>query len=60
MLSLLRVIRSIDDELPCWLVTPDPCRRTLQAASSLRVTGVMGYPIEVQELTLALRKLLVN
>jgi hypothetical protein len=59
-LSLLRIIRSIDDVLPCWLITPDCCRQTLQAAASLRVTGVMPYPVQVEELTLALGKLAVN
>lgn len=59
-LTLLRIIRSIDDELPCWLVTPDCRRSTLQAASSLRVTGVMPYPVQVEELALALGKLVVN
>ena len=60
VLSLVRIIRSIDHALPCWLVTADLRRQTLQAASSLRVTGVMGYPVRVEELTFALDKLLVN
>jgi CheY-like chemotaxis protein len=59
-LSLLRIIRSIDVELPCWLVTKTATRPTLQAALSLRVISVITHPDKVDTLTLALRKVLVN
>ncbi len=59
-LSLLRVIRSIDVDLPCWLVTDDPRRATLEAALSLRVMSVFAHPVEVGDLTSALERLLVN
>ena len=57
-LSLLRIIRSIDLKLPCWLVTEDATRQMLQAALSLSVAGVMTHPIDVAVLAQALRKLL--
>ena len=58
-LSLLSIIRSIDDDLPCCLVTSDIRRSTLQMALSLRATSVMTYPIAGGELSLVLQKLLV-
>ena len=57
-LSLLRIIRSIDEELPCWLVIRDATRQTLEAALALRVTSVLTHPVEVGELILALRRVL--
>lgn len=57
-ISLLSIIRSIDDDLPCCLVTSDIRRSTLQAALSLRATSVMTHPIASGELSLALQKLL--
>ncbi len=59
-LSLLRTIRSIDRDLPCWLVTDDARRATLEAALALRVMSVFTHPVRVEDLTLALTKLLVN
>ena len=59
-LSVLRAIRSIDRDLPCWLVTDDARRATLEAALALRVMSVFTHPVRVQDLTLALTKLLVN
>ncbi len=58
-LSLLSIIRSIDDDLPCCLVTTDIGRSSLQTALSLRATSVMTWPIEGGDLSLALQKLLV-
>lgn len=58
-LSLLSIIRSIDSDLPCCLVTSDIRRSTLQTALSLRATSVMTQPIVSGELTLAIQKLLV-
>ena len=54
-LSLLRIIRSIDLRLPCWLVTEHATRRTLEAALSLRVVSVMTPPVDVGEFTRAMR-----
>lgn len=59
-LSLLRTIRSIDRDLPCWLVTDDTRRATLEAALALRVMSVFTHPVRVEDLTLALTRLLVN
>ena len=57
-LSLLRIIRSIDSALPCWLVMETPTRRTMQTAFSLRATSVMSYPVAREDLSLALMKVL--
>ncbi len=43
-LSLVRIIRSIDVDLPCWLVTENTSRRTLETALSLSVAGVLAPP----------------
>lgn len=59
-LALLRIIRSIDAELPCWLVTNEPTRLTLEVALSLRATCVMSQPATGAELALAVRRLLMN
>jgi len=59
-LSILRVIRTIDQGLPCWLVTGDTTRRTLEAALSLGVTSVMSPPVEVERLTLSLKRTLIR
>lgn len=58
-LSLLSIIRSIDDDLPCCLVTADIDRPSLQTALTLRATSVMTMPIECGELSMALQQLLV-
>jgi hypothetical protein len=57
--SLLRIIRSIDDRLPCWWVTPTTDRRTLQIALSLRVSSVFTHPVDVDGLTGRLLKVLM-
>ncbi len=59
-LSLLRIIRSIDAVLPCWLVAEGPSRWTLQEALALRVASVIAPTVGADELTLALRKRLMN
>ncbi len=46
-LTLLRIIRSIDVVLPCWLVTRQATRRTLEAALALSVAGVMTPPVDL-------------
>lgn len=57
-LTLLRIIRSIDGNLPCWLVTNDPSRATLEAAFLLRTTCVLRSPPTPAGLALAARRLL--
>lgn len=57
-LTLLRLIRSIDVILPCWLVTARATRRTLEAALDLSACGVMETPTDVIELTRTLTKYL--
>ncbi len=59
-LSLVQIIRSIDTELPCWLVTESPTRQTLQQALTLRVTAVISQPTEMDGLVVALQRLLMN
>lgn len=59
-LSILRIIRSIDAELPCWLVAEGPTRWTLQEALALRVASVITPTIGADELTLALCKRLAG
>ena len=59
-LSLLRTIRSISVELPCWLVTDSPTRVTLQTAMELRGVGVVSSPVDADALAAALRRLTVN
>ncbi|MCH8148821.1 MAG: response regulator [Planctomycetes bacterium] len=50
-ITLLRLIRSIDLVLPCWLVTAKATRRTLEAALNLSVCGVMETPTDAIEFT---------
>lgn len=57
-ISLLRIIRSIDVDLPCWLVLPRTTRQVLEAALALHVTSVMTHPVEVNELALGLTRVL--
>lgn len=57
-ISLLRIIRSIDVRLPCWLVVPRTTRQVLEAALALQVTSVMTHPVEVDELALGLTRVL--
>lgn len=59
-LSLLRTIRSISVELPCWLVTEAPSRVTLQTAMGLRGVGVVSSPVDADALAAALRRLTMN
>jgi len=57
-LSLMRIIRSIDGDLPCWLVAEDATQQTLKAAMALRVRSVMTHPSAVSEFTQSLKKVL--
>ena len=58
-LSLLRIIRSIDRVLPCWLLTEDTRRTTLETALALQVTSVLTSSIGPGELAATLcRRLL--
>lgn len=59
-LSLLRTIRSIDAGLPCWLVTEDTTRHTLEAALALKVMSVITHPTGASELGLAIQRLMVD
>lgn len=54
--SLLRIIRSIDAVLPCWLVTRVMTRRSLERALDLRVQSMIQYPAGVEDLLAGLRK----
>jgi DNA-binding response OmpR family regulator len=58
VLSLIRIIRSIDQILPCWLVTRQTSRRTLEQALDLRVNSIIHYPTGMAELLAALRRVL--
>lgn len=55
-LSVLRIIRSIDRELPCWLVARHATRQTLEEALLLRVKSVLSCPLEAGGLVGVLRK----
>ena len=57
-LTLLRIIRSIDLKLPCWLVARHATRRTLEQALSLDVASVMATPLDVAILARSLKKTL--
>ena len=57
-MSLVTIIRSIDEQLPCWLVTESPTRQMLQQALTLRVTSVISKPTELDGLVIALQRLL--
>jgi len=59
-LSLLRIIRSITLTLPCWVVTDDASRHTMQTALGLRAAGVLSRPVGASDLGLALRKRLMD
>lgn len=59
-MSLLRIIRSIDVSLPCWLVAESPTRQMLEQALTLRVTSVISRPGEMNGLMTALQKLVLN
>ena len=59
-LSVLRIVRSIDVVLPCWLVALRTDRSTLQAALALRVTSVIAQPAEAMDIARALRTVIVD
>jgi len=59
-MSLLRIIRSIDGRLPCWLVVASPTRQVLEQALTLRAMSVISRPAEMDELVVALQKLALN
>jgi hypothetical protein len=56
--ALLRIIRSLDAVLPCWLVTRMTTRRALERALDLRVQSIIQYSSGVDELLAGLRKVL--
>lgn len=55
-LTLLRIVRSIDGQLPCWLVGDDASRWALQEALSLRVTSILARRVGPDELTELLQR----
>lgn len=55
-LTLLRIVRSIDVDLPCWLVGDDASRWALQEALSLRVTSILARRVGPDELTELLQR----
>lgn len=59
-MSLVQIIRSIDTQLPCWLVTDAPTRQVLQQALTLKVTSVISRATELDNLVVALQHLLVK
>lgn len=56
--ALLRIIRSLDAVLPCWLVTRVADRRCVQRAFELRVQSIIEYPTGVGELLAGLQRVL--
>jgi len=58
-LSLLRIIRSIDRVLPCWLLTGDTRRNTLETALALQVTSILTSSIGPGELAATLSRSLL-
>lgn len=59
-LSLLRIIRSIDRVLPCWLLTEDTRRTTLETALALQVTSILTSSICPDDLAATLWRRLQN
>jgi len=59
-ISMLRIVRAIARELPCWLVTHHVTRQRLEAALSLSVVSVIPEPLDVNHLSIVLRKKLVD
>ncbi|MBI1826493.1 MAG: hypothetical protein HY287_08180 [Planctomycetes bacterium] len=57
-LSLVRIIRSIDAVLPCWLVTDAASRATLEAALALRVASVITRPSGPEDIRLPVDRVL--
>ncbi|MHC4610393.1 MAG: response regulator transcription factor, partial [Planctomycetota bacterium] len=45
-LNVLRIIRSIDAELPCVMLTADASKRTLQRALELGAYSVVTQPVD--------------
>ncbi|MCP4250507.1 MAG: response regulator [bacterium] len=50
-LGILRTIRSIDDRLPCVMVTGDASSRTLRRALDLGAYSVVTRPVDLQAMT---------
>lgn len=55
-LTLIRIVRSISRDLPCWLVGDDASRWALQEAFALRVTSVLARRVGPDELTSMLQR----
>jgi len=59
-LSLLRGIRSISGDLPCWFVAREATRRTLESALTLQVSSVLIQPVNVSAFTWTLLRTLCD
>lgn len=59
-LAIMRAIRAIDVDLPCWLVARTVSRSILQTALRLRVASVFTFPVEVNNFCLALQRTFVG
>jgi len=57
-LSLLKIIRSIDMVLPCWLVMEAAPRPTLEAALALGVSSVITCPSGPEDIRLPVHRVL--
>ncbi|HUU85442.1 MAG TPA: response regulator [Phycisphaerae bacterium] len=55
-LSVLRIIRSIDNAIPCVVVTADASKRILQRALELQAYTVLTKPVDLA----ALRRVMVG
>lgn len=55
-LTVVRMIRSVDRRLPCWLITERASRQALEAALSLEVVSVITHPGELNRLEGALMR----
>lgn len=55
-LTLVRIVRSISLDLPCWLIGDDVSGWALQQAFALRVTSVLARRVEPVELTSMLQR----
>lgn len=59
-LNLVRIIRGIDRDLPCWLIGDGASRWALQEALALRVTSVLAHGVDAGELTIVLQRRLIR
>lgn len=55
-LTLLRIIRSVDQSIPCWLVAEQLSRALLQTAWTLNAASVLKYPVDAIDVALTVLK----